>query len=322
MKLIIKNIDTIEIVAAVDPVIERAINIVGQNHSYKDTKSMYKNEDIDFVFINTPHHLHKPMIKEAFEEGKHIFCEKPVTTSIENAREIFKLDKKYSELKLGFDYQFRYDYNCYNLAMGAQNGHLGKIYYAICNGNYSRTLDYLNQGRWRTKKETAGGGTLLIHGSHIIDIMIWALNSEPISVIGRIDNLKFKNIEVEDIGFGIIEFENGSYGQVSNSMITRAHKRKSIDKVVLNIFGEEGNCYYTGFWPLSSTKWERVKEYKIKEYSQNVAPHEETFKAFANWIFNDKPFLNTVEESSKVLRLLMALYTSSKSGKKEKVEKL
>ncbi len=316
-----QSINTVEMVAAVDPTIERAINVAGQDHSYINTEAMYKNEDIDLVYINTPHHLHKPMIKEAFHEGKHIFCEKPVTISIEDARDISNLDKKYPKLNLGFNYQYRYDYNCYNLAMGAQNGHLGKIFYAICNGNFGRTESYLNQGPWRTRLETAGGGTLLIHGSHIIDILIWALG-EPVSVMGKIDNLKFKNIEVEDIGFGIIEFENGSYGQISNSMITKAHKRRAIDKVILNIFGDKGNCYYTGPWPLSSLKWERVKEYKSKEYLEKVAPSAEVFKAFINWVLNDKPFLNTVEESSKVLRLLKALYKSSESGKKEKVENL
>ena len=313
-----KNITSIEIAAAVDPIIEKAIKLAGQNHSYQNAEDMYRNEDFDLVYIATPHHLHKPMIKQAFEEGKHVFCEKPVTTSIEDAREILKLDKKYSNLKLGFNYQYRYDYNCLNLVNAVQEGHLGEIYYATCNVYFSRSSDYFNEGEWRTKKETAGGGTLLIQGSHIIDIMIWALG-EPVNVIGKIDNLKFKNIDVEDIGFGIIEFENGSYGQVSSSMIIKSRKRRSIDRVELNVFGENGSCYYQGPWPLSSIKWEGVKEYKIKEYNQGVSHFAECLKAFSNWILDDKPFLNTAQESTKVLGLIFALYKSSKTGRKEKV---
>jgi len=317
----VNNVTSIEIIAAVDPIIEKAIKLAGKNHSYKNAEDMYRNEDIDLVYIATPHHLHKPMIKQAFEEGRHVFCEKPVTTSIEDAREILKLDKKYTNLKLGFNYQYRYDFNCYNLAKAAQEGHLGNIYYATSNVYFSRTLDYINEGEWRTRKETAGGGTLLIQGSHIIDIMIWALGN-PLNVIGKVDNLKFKTIDVEDIGFGIIEFENGSYGQVSSSMILKSRKRRNVDRVELNIFGENGSCYYQGPWPLSSIKWEGIKEYKIKEYNQGVSHFVECLKAFNNWILNDEPFLNTVEESSKVLGLLKALYKSSESGKKEKVEKL
>jgi UDP-N-acetyl-2-amino-2-deoxyglucuronate dehydrogenase len=321
LKPIIKNIKSFEIVAAVDPIIERAFNITGQNHSYKDTESMYKNEDIDCVYINTPHHLHKPMIKEAFEEGKNIFCEKPVSTSINDAREISRLDKKYSNLKLGFNYQYRYDYNCYNLAFAIQNGHIGKPYYANCSIFFSREVEYFQEGPWRTKIETAGGGTLLTQGSHIIDIMIWALG-EPISVLGKVDNLKFKNIEVEDIGFGIVEFKNGSYAQINDSMIIKPLKRRINDQVELKIFGEKGSCSYEGPWPLSSIKWYGVNDFKLKEYFPHNSDVSECIKAFANWVLYDEPFLNTVDENSKVLCLIKALYKSSQTEKKEIVEKL
>ena len=320
-KALTEKVNTIKIVAAVDHTIEKAYNIAGKEHSYTETKTFYKNENMDAVYIATPHYLHKPMIKEALEEGKHVFCEKPVTTSIENAREIYSLDKKYSNLKIGFNYQYRYDYNCYNLAHGVNKGHLGKIYYANCNIFFSRNQKYLNEGPWRSTLKTSGGGTLLIHGSHIIDVMIWTLG-KPISVMGRIDNLKFTDIEVEDIGFGIVEFKNGSYGQINDSMIIKPLKRRIGDRVELNIFGEKGSCFYEGPWPHSSIKWYGVEDFNIKDYIQDNSHISECVNAFANWILEDIPFFNTVEESSKVLCLIKALYKSSETGKKEKVEKL
>ena len=320
IKPITKNIDNIKIVAAVDPILERAIRVASKDHSYTNTEKMYKNESIDAVYLATPHYLHKPMIKQALEEGKHVFCEKPVSTSIEDAREIFKLDKKYPNLKVGFNYQYRYDYNCSNLVHAVREGHLGKIYYANCNVYFSRELDYFNEGKWRAKLENVGGGTLLIHGSHILDIMIWGLG-EPISVMGKIDHLKF-NIEVEDIGFGIIKFENGIYGQVNDSMIIKPRKKRIDDSVELDIFGANGSCSYKGPWPFSSLKWHGVDDYKLKENKPGTPHFKECIIAFCNWALNDIPFLNTVEESSKVLRLIFALYKSSKTGKEEKVEKL
>lgn len=320
IKPVTKNLENLKIVAAVDPILERANNVAGKEHSYEDTSKMYKNESIDAVYIATPNYLHKPMIKQALEEGKHVFCEKPVSTSIEDAREIFKLDKKYPNLKVGFNYQYRYDYNCSNLAYGVRDGHLGKTYYANCNVYFSRELDYFNEGNWRTKLETVGGGTLLTQGSHIIDIMIWALG-EPKSVIGKIDNLRF-NIEVEDIGFGIIKFENGIYGQVNDSMIIKSRKKRINESVELDIFGADGSCSYKGPWPFSSLKWYGVKDYKLKEKKQGTSDYKECIIAYSNWVLNDTPFFNTVEESSKVLRLIFALYKSSKTRKEEKVEKL
>jgi len=65
-----------------------------------------------------------------------------------------------------------------------------------------------------------------------------------------------------------------------------------------------------------------VKKYKIEKNTKGIAPIGRCIRAYAEWVLNDTPFLNTVEESSRVLRLISALYNSSKSGKKEQIEKL
>ena len=213
-----KLLKNVKIQAATDLILKRAVKIARKEHAYTDVEKMFINEDLDAVYIATPHYLHKKFIEQAFKEGKHILCEKPVTISLNDARDILRLDKKYNKLNLGFNYQYRYDPNCVELIHGIKRNQLGDIYYSNCNIFFSRDLDYFNIADWRTKIATAGGGTLLSQGSHIIDIMIWALG-EPKSVIGKISNQKFKNIEVEDIGFGIIEFENGILGQINNSMI-------------------------------------------------------------------------------------------------------
>ncbi|TFG07120.1 MAG: Gfo/Idh/MocA family oxidoreductase [Promethearchaeota archaeon] len=335
MSQMVKALKRVEIIAACDPILSRACKVAGEEHSYKEVERMYENENLDAVYLAVPHHLHGPMIKQALENGLHVFCEKPVANTIESAREILRLDKKYSNLKVGINYQHRYDYNCRDLALSIQNGHLGKNYYAIANGYFNRERDYFDQGPWRASMESSGGGTLLIQASHILDIMIWAFG-DPLYVTGKIDNLKFKDIEVEDTGFGIIEFKSGSYGQISNTMITSYDKpRKSViyDRVEMKVVGEKGSCYYEGPWPLSSLKWSGVKKFIAEEMlpsdsfisidrTNPSGAYGECLKAFSNWILDDTPFLNTIEESSKVLLLVKTLYKSSKTGKKERVEKL
>ena len=318
MSKLLKNT---RIVAAMDLDIERAKKVGGKEHAYTDLDKMYKEEDFDVAYVATPHYLHKPMIKQAFEEGKHVFCEKPLTISVEDAREIQQMDRKYSNLKLGVDYQYRYDNKCYKLAKGIQNNHLGNVYYANCSVFFCRSLNYFDKGPWRTKWETAGGGTMIIHGSHIIDVLLWAIG-EPKSVIGKYDTLKFKNIEVEDVGFGIVEFENGSYAQINNSMIVKPKMTLLGDKVEIQVFGEKGRCHYIGPWPRPKLSWKGVKKYKTKKIIGGISHIGKCIKAFGEWVLNDTPFLNTVDESSRVLRLLFALYKSSNSGKKEDIEKL
>jgi len=319
-KLISKLVKNITIITATDTIIKRAQKIVGKDHAYTDAQKMYDNEDFDAVYIATPHNLHMSNIKQAFENGKHILCEKPVAATLEDAREINKLDKKYYSLKLGFNYQYRYDKNANNMIKGLNNKLLGDLYYFNCNIYFSRDLDYFKRGEWRTKKSVAGGGTLLIHGSHIIDIIIWALG-EPKSVIGKTATLKFKNIEVEDIGFGIIEFQKGILGQINCSMIPQPQMRsESIDLAELELFGERGRLYYSCMWP-SVLKWYGIANSNVGENGKNNSYMTGCIEAFRDWILDDIPFYNTIEESSKVLRLITALYNSSETEKKEYVEK-
>ncbi len=320
-KLVSRIIKNTRIVAAVDLDLDRAIKIAGKKHAYNDIEEMYKNEKIDAVYISTPHHLHKPMIKQAFEHGKHILCEKPVGVSIDDARDIRDLDLQYPDLKLGFNYNYRYDHNCYRLVKAIHDDHLDEIYYANCNIFFSRDDSYFEKGPWRTKKETAGGGTLLVQGSHMVDIMIWALG-KPRSVIGKIDTMKFKNIEVEDFALGIIEFENGVYAQINDSTFVKPPYDMFKEKVELEIFGKRGRCYYRGPWPKSSLTWKGVKKYKIKKDTKGFSHFGRSVKAFGEWILNDKPYFNTIDQSSKALFLISALYKSSDSGRKESIEKL
>ncbi|MFX1328397.1 MAG: Gfo/Idh/MocA family protein [Promethearchaeota archaeon] len=320
-KLTSRIIKNTKIVAAADLNINRAIKVAGKKHAYANVEEMYKNENIDAVYIATPHYLHKPMIKQAFENGKHILCEKPVSVSIDDTREIKNLDKQYTLLKLGFNYNYRYDHNCYRLISAIQNDHLGEIYYANCNVFFSRNESYFEKGPWRTKKETAGGGTLLIHGSHMIDIMIWAFGN-PISVIGKIGNLRFKNLEVEDFAFGIIEFDNNIFVQINNSTFVKPPFGIFKEKVELQIFGNKGRCYYKGPWPKSSLKWKGVKKYKVNKHIKGFSHFGRSVKAFGDWVLYNKSYFNTIEESSKALNLIFTLYKSSQTDKKEIIEKL
>ncbi|MHA1272039.1 MAG: Gfo/Idh/MocA family protein [Promethearchaeota archaeon] len=318
--LLTRFIKNVKIVAATDPKIELAKKIAGKNHAYSTTKEMYSNENLDIVYIATPHYLHKPMIQEALEQGVHVLCEKPVGTSFKDAKEIYAISKKYPNLKLGFNYNYRYDHKCIRLAEGIRNGQLGDVYYANCSIYFSRNEEYFQKGMWRTKKETAGGGTLLFHGSHIIDIMIWALG-EPLYVMGEVDTLKHKT-EVEDLGLAVVEFEGKKYGQINDSSFIEPKMSIFRDQVILEIFGEKGRCKYKGPWPLSSLKWKGVKKPKIKKQVKGFSHFGRSIKAFTEWVLYDKKYFNTIQESSKVLALISAIYRSSESGKKEKVEKL
>lgn len=100
-----------------------------------DLKWAYCNVDFDAIIICTTTPTHYPLTIEALENGKHVFCEKPLGKSEEEITECFKLANK-KNLKLQVAYQKRFDKN-YN-----------KLYETLRDNNqkpkniYMKTRDY------------------------------------------------------------------------------------------------------------------------------------------------------------------------------------
>lgn len=61
---------------------------------YTDTKAMFADENIDIVYIATPHNLHYEIMKEALLQGKHVFCEKAITVNEKQLEECYTIAKE------------------------------------------------------------------------------------------------------------------------------------------------------------------------------------------------------------------------------------
>ena len=70
--------------------------------TYDDYRRMLEDKSIDAVFIMTPEHLHRDMVIAALEAGKHVYCEKPLTHTIEEGLDIIKaVEKSGKKLQVG-----------------------------------------------------------------------------------------------------------------------------------------------------------------------------------------------------------------------------
>lgn len=85
-----KESDNCRIVAVCDVYDKRldaAAELTG-GQKYKEYRRLLENKDIDYVLIATPEHWHAQMTLDAAEMGKHIYCEKPMTWNIEQAKKV------------------------------------------------------------------------------------------------------------------------------------------------------------------------------------------------------------------------------------------
>lgn len=85
-----KETDNVEVAAVCDVFEKRAqhaASLTGAK-AYQDYRRLLESKDIDFVTIATPDHLHAQMAIDAASTGKHIYCEKPMTHTVEEAKRV------------------------------------------------------------------------------------------------------------------------------------------------------------------------------------------------------------------------------------------
>ncbi|MBN2157019.1 MAG: Gfo/Idh/MocA family oxidoreductase [Candidatus Lokiarchaeota archaeon] len=268
-------------------------------------------KDIDAVYIATPHFTHTSMMDDAIDNNINIFIEKPLTTKLDDAIRIVNKAEK-EGVKIGVDFQNRYNPQAVNMARAVQDGHLGKIMYGTVNVPWKRTKNYYESSPWRGKLETAGGGTLMTHAIHFIDILIWALGT-PVSVSGKIATRRH-DIEVEDVGMGLIEFESGAIAQVLSSAANDPGAGTHI-----SIFGEKGNILFRGSI-FSQVKWQRVKRKKYPLDAKGLLSYGKIVDAFISYVMRNKPFNATGKESLKITAVIDAIYESSRTGKEVSID--
>ena len=101
--------------------------------AYKDYRKILERDDIDVVAVVTPDHWHTKICIEAMQAGKHVFCEKPLTLTLEENQLIRAACKKYNKVfQVGTQQRSQRDQ--FALAtLIVRKGLLGKIEKVVCN---------------------------------------------------------------------------------------------------------------------------------------------------------------------------------------------
>ena len=277
---------------------------------FSDYSELLEKSNVDAVYLAVPHHLHYEMILFAVQAGKSVFVEKPVTRTLDEAKQL--VDKT-AGTKVGVNYQYRYDSGCYALARAIQSGALGKIHYVRINVPWHLTQEYFENAAWHKTMAHAGGGTLITQGSHFLDIGLWALAEKPVSAMGYAKTLCF-DVEVDTLTHGIVETENGTLVSVASSMVTATEQR-----VTIEAYGETGTVIYTDR-PFPHVKFIGVTVQKERPPERGVHALQRSLAGFAKWILEDKPFLIPAGSTLPVLAAVDGIYRSSVSGMRSKVE--
>ncbi len=282
--------------------------------AFDDYDDMLQNAGADAVYLAVPHHLHRPMIEKAIARGLPVFCEKPIATTMDDALAVCRLARE-AGVKVGVNYQYRYDTGCYALVAAARSGGLGIPLYGRCNVPWHREAGYFSGSPWHASKEKSGGGTLITQASHIIDIALLALGGEPANVSGEAARRVFTDVEVEDLGMGIVGIAGGALLSITSSMIAVPGRR-----VTIEIHGSAGTGIYSGSDVMPKVQFLGTRVKKRRPPVRGALALFRSIEGFRRWVVDDVPYLTPAVSSLRALAVVEALYRSAKSGRREAVD--
>lgn len=184
---------TAEVVAVCDVYAVNRIRAVeltqGKAKSYSDYRALLDQKEIEAVVIATPLHLHAPMTIDALQAGKHVFCEKAIAYSIDEARQMAQVAARTGKV-LQIGHQRHYNATYEQAYWLIKEGTIGKVTHVRVlwhrNNSWRRAVPDPKLERlinWRLYRDYSHG-LLTELASHQLDVVNWFLGALPISVVG------------------------------------------------------------------------------------------------------------------------------------------
>jgi myo-inositol 2-dehydrogenase/D-chiro-inositol 1-dehydrogenase len=215
---------------------ERGIGILT-----KDSSEIINHPDIDAVFICSSTDTHVPLIKQAAQAGKHIFCEKPVSMDISQTEEALEAVRK-AGVKLQIGFNRRFDHNFKRVREHVAGGTIGE----------PQIVKITSRDPSPPPKEyiKVSGGLFMDMAIHDFDMARFLSGSEVEEVYvqgGVLVDPVFAEYDDVDTAIITLRFRSGALGVIDNS-------RKAVygyDQRV-EVFGSKGSVTVTNDHPNSA----------------------------------------------------------------------
>lgn len=218
----------------------------GQEAADRYGVNFYANADdllgqgLDGVIICSENANHRPMVELAAGKVAHILCEKPIASTTEDGQAIIDLCAA-TGTKLQIAFPVRFAPTIQWLKSRLESGELGKVY------GLQTTNHGSMPGRWFVDKTLAGGGAIIDHTVHVIDLLRWFWDTEVTEVYAEVGHaLLHPDLGIDDVGMLSFTLANGIYGTLDTSW-SRPPSYTTWGDVKIEVTAEQGVVFVDAF---------------------------------------------------------------------------
>jgi predicted dehydrogenase len=266
-------------------------------------------EQPDGVLICSENANHRELVEMAAQARVHVLCEKPIEVTLADAeamRDVCVANK----VNFMTAFPARFMPSVRDVKATLDRGDLGRIY-AVNGINHSEIPR--EHRAWFAQKALAGGGAVMDHTVHLVDMLRWYFDCEIVEVYAEVDNLFYPGeVDVDTAGIVLLTLENGVFASVDCSW-SRPTFYPRWGHYKMDVLGENGFVTVDAMSEYISV-YSRKTPRSPMWVNWGVDNNQALINEFAASIREQREPSVTWRDGYEALRVALACYESAETG--------
>ncbi len=197
---------------------------------YDKPEEMFTDENVDIIYISTPHNTHIPLLRKALSAGKHVLCEKSITLNSEELDEAVAIAKE-NNVVLGEAMTIFHMPIYRKLKELQDSGRFGKLNLIQMNFGSYKEYDMSN----RFFNRNLAGGAMLDIGVYALSFIRWFMSEAPDKVQSQV---RYAPTGVDEQAGILLQNAQGEMASIILSLHSKQPKRGTIsfDKAYIELY--------------------------------------------------------------------------------------
>lgn len=268
---------------------------------------------LDAVVICSENAHHRPLVEQAAGRVQAILCEKPIATTAADAQAM--IDRcAATQTRLQIAFPVRFAASVVELKRQLDAGLLGELFTVNCTNHGSMP------GGWFIDPALAGGGAVLDHTVHVIDVLRWCFGAEVTEVYAEVgESLLHPGLGIDDAGLLSFSLSNGVYGTLDTSW-SRPPSYTIWGDVKLEVLGERGVIYADTLHQYVTVASNAAGKTQWAGYGSDM--DRGLMADFVEMIRTGRAPSITGEDGLRAMQVALAAYASANTGQPVKLSNL
>jgi myo-inositol 2-dehydrogenase/D-chiro-inositol 1-dehydrogenase len=283
---------------------------------YNDFRELVRRDDLDFVDVVVPSHLHHEVASAVLNSGKHLLLEKPMGVSLEECDDMIGIATEKDRM-LAVGHELRLSSMWGKAKQMIDEGFIGKPLYALV--ELSRNPYRLGADGWRYDISRVGSW-ILEEPIHFFDLARWYLQAsgDPERIYATANSRQQDHPELQDNFSAIMHFSGGAYAVVSQTLAAFEHHQ------TIKVTGTKGALWASWSGAMDRTRHptfslrafdgEEVTTVAIEKPTGELFELEDQIARMVDAVRNGVPLHCTGDDGRWSVAMCLAAEDSVKSG--------